>query len=127
MKPFRPILCALLLTLVISACSTSAAPLTPAAGEESMKGYELYSWKNGDEWYFSILIGTNREKTVEEIQSSEATLKGIDDLKAVLESIPAGQYVTWTAVEPLKFPPDEIIQQVEKICSDQGLNLSIAN
>ena len=37
----------------------------------SMKGYELYSWPVEDEWHFTLITGTNRLKTVEEITSGE--------------------------------------------------------
>ena len=90
-----------------------------------MKGYELYSWEKDGQWYFSVLIGTNREKTLEEIQSADIALKGIEELQAVLESIPADQYVTWLSKDELAFPPDEVTQKVENICEAQGLNLSI--
>lgn len=112
--------------LSISGCAKKASPLAPVAGEKSMKGYELYSWEKDGQWYFSVLIGTNREKSLDEIQSADVTLKGIDRLKAVLKTIPAGQYVTWLSRDGLAFPPDEVIQEVEDACKVQGLNLSIA-
>jgi hypothetical protein len=118
-------LCAILLLLLATACQPKN-PLVPEPGYDSMKGYELYSWEKDGEWYFSILVGTNREKMLDEIQSADAALQGVDELKAALESIPAGQYVTWSALEPLAFPPDDLILQVKEICKDQGLELGIA-
>jgi hypothetical protein len=91
-----------------------------------MKGYELYSWERDGTWYFSLLVGTNRLKTVEEMQDPATALEGIDELKPVLESLARGQYVSWTAADPLAFPPEETIQQVQQICQDQGLELFIA-
>ena len=125
MKPIRWLISLILLTLFLNACQ-KANPLVIEPGVESMKGYELYSWEKNDEWYFSILIGTNREKTLDEIQSADAVLQGMDQLKAALESISAGQYVTWSAPEPLAFPPEDLILQVQKICKEQGLELGIA-
>jgi hypothetical protein len=124
MKTLRFVLCAILFALLAVACQHTN-PLVPEPGVESMKGFELYSWKKDGKWYFSILIGTNREKTLAEIQAAEATKKGMDDLKAVLKSIPAGQYVTWSTREQLAFPPEDLIQQVQQICKDQGLELNI--
>ncbi len=126
MKRFVSTLCFALLMISIGGCAKKASPLAPVAGEESMKGYELYSWEKDGQWYFSVLIGTNREKSLDEIQSSDVTLKGIDGLKAVLETIPAGQYVTWLSRDGLAFPPDEVIQEVEDTCKSQDLKLSIA-
>jgi hypothetical protein len=125
MKTIRLFIPLILLTLFLNACQ-KANPLTPEPGVESMKGYELYSWERDGEWYFSILIGTNREKTLEEIQSPDAALKGMDEFEAALATIPAGQVVSWSAHDPLAFPPEELIAQVDELCKKQGLELSIA-
>jgi hypothetical protein len=37
----------------------------------SMKGYELYSWREGDGWRFGLITGTNRSKTCAEITGGE--------------------------------------------------------
>ena len=90
-----------------------------------MKGFELYSWQENGTWVFAVLIGTNREKTLEEIQSPHARLNGLDELKKVLTSIPAGEYVTWLSHDSLAFPPDDIIAQVQEVCIQQGLKMSL--
>jgi len=115
----------ILLAVLLSSCSNTAQPgaTLPA---ESMKGYELYSWLEGDQWKFSLLIGTNREKTLDEIQSTDAALEGLDALRSALEGVSVGQTITWSAKEPLAFPPEEIVQQVAQICRDQGLICNIA-
>ena len=115
----------ILLAVLLSSCSTTAQPgaTLPA---ESMKGFELYSWQEGDQWKFSLLTGTNHEKTLDEVQSEDAALDGVDALRSALEGVSVGQTITWSAKEPLAFPPEEIVQQVEQICSDQGLLCNIA-
>jgi hypothetical protein len=117
--------CAFLFILFVSltsACaSTSEPPATPFA--ESMKGYELYSWQEGGQWKFAIMVGTNREKSLEEIKSADTTFSGVDALTTALQNMPQGQYITWSSKETLSFPPEEIIEQVQKICEEQGLIL----
>jgi hypothetical protein len=125
MKTLRFVLCTILFALLAAACQ-STNPLVPEPGVESMKGFELYSWEQDRQWCFSLLIGTNREKTMEEIQSPEATLQGMEELQADLASIPSGQYITWSAFDPLAFPPEDLIQQVVEFCTEHGLKLSIA-
>jgi hypothetical protein len=115
----------ILVALLAIACQP-ANPLVPEPGVESMKGYELYSWEVKGEWYFSILVGTNREKTLEEIQSSDVAMRGIDELEAALKSIPAGQYITWNVFDPLAFPPEDLIDQVVGLCKTQELKLTLA-
>ena len=35
-----------------------------------MKGYELYSWKVGTDWNYTLITGTNRPKTFEEVSAA---------------------------------------------------------
>jgi hypothetical protein len=111
--------------LMLTACRTSVT--TPDTGlERSMKGFELYSWQNGSQWNFSLLVGTNREKSLDEIKSPDTLLSGINPLRVRLQKIAPGQYVTWSSKETLTFPPDEIVKKVEQVCKDQGIILQIA-
>lgn len=115
----------ILLGFFLSSCgNTNQHDVTQSP--ESMKGYELYSWQAGDQWEFSLLIGTNREKTLDEIKSIDNILPDVGALKSRLETIPSGEYVTWSSRETLSFPPDNIIKQVEQVCQDSGLILNIA-
>jgi hypothetical protein len=111
--------------VLLSACgATSQSTAAPFA--ESMKGYELYSWQEDDQWNFALLVGTNREKTLEEIKAEETILRGVDALTGALEQMPAGQYITWSSQETLSFPPEDLVEQIEKVCADQGLILNRA-
>jgi len=112
------------LGLFLSSCRTAAQPaVTPLP--ESMKGYELYSWQEGNQWNFSLLVGTNREKTLDEIKSIDTILPNIDALTSTLEKVPSGQSITWSSRETLAFPPEIILKQIEQICAEQGLLLNI--
>jgi hypothetical protein len=116
---------AILLTVFLSGCKTGAQPVATLP-PESMKGYELYSWQEGSQWKFSLLTGTNREKTLDEILSTGTALDSMEALRSALKGISPGQTITWSAKEPLSLPPEEILQQVEQICRDQGLTCNIA-
>jgi len=125
MKTIQSLLFAIQLGLLLSGCGTAVQPAaTPAT--ESMKGFELYSWQDGGQWKFSLLVGTNREKTLDEIKSADTVLLGVDALESALEIVSSGQYITWSSKDGLSFPPDDIIKQVEQISKDKGLILSIA-
>jgi hypothetical protein len=124
MKIIRSFLLVIPLVLLIASCGAAPSNATPLP--ESMKGYELYSWQEGNQWRFSLLVGTNRLKTLDEIKAADTLLPDVDTLIAKLKKVPAGQYVTWTSRETLAFPPDTILHQVEQVCTDQGLTLSIA-
>jgi hypothetical protein len=124
MKTLLVAACALLYGLTTVGCQRADATVAESPGG-SMKGYELYSWQAEGEWRFSLLIGTNREKTLDEIQDPAITRGGVDALRTGLAALPTAQAVTWRAGERLEFPPDEIIRQVEQICAEAGLELQI--
>jgi hypothetical protein len=123
--------------------------LTIAAIEKlphSMKGYELYSWPEDTQWHFTLITGTNRNKTLEEITSKEDFVSetgwikihsaGVDDLKHVLSKIPQGEFIMWlggvreqSASEDIKLqlPPEPIINLIKGQAVLYGSNLSVAS
>jgi hypothetical protein len=128
---------------------TIASQLLP----HSMKGYELYSWyeENEGTWYYTLITGTNRLKTSEEILVGEGekeiatdgwvsiTVKGNGALKAALRGLPEGEQVTWIdsdwlkqvgaeeeLVETIKRPDGETIAELEAFCQELGVNLQTA-
>jgi hypothetical protein len=73
----------------------------------SMKGYELYSWQENGQWHFTLITGTNRNKTLDEIISpsnivTEAEwvqihVVGVETIKTVLSRLPQSEHVFWLA------------------------------
>ena len=61
-------LAVLLFGSLLAGCGAASTPPATPFGE-SMKGYELYSWQEGNTWKFSLLVGTNREKSLDEIKA----------------------------------------------------------
>ncbi len=100
-------------------CTPAAAPRSaedPLAA--SMKGYELYVWDNGGEIWFTLLPGTNREKTPDEIFSGvrsrtepdgqfAITASGLDALDGQLGRIPHGATLIATT---LRYPPRAMLE-----------------
>ena len=58
----------------------------------SLKGWELYIWRQGGETYFSLMVGTNRLKTDEEIAKS--AVKGFEAVKPKLDQLKRGEAVS---------------------------------
>jgi hypothetical protein len=132
----------LIMTLLSSACNRSPE-LTISTSEalpHSMKGFELYSWPVDEEWHFTLITGTNRLKTVEEITTGEDVIDaggwvrisvvGMDALKGALGRLPAGEPVFWVGgwylfFDRLSLPPQAIIDEVQVFCQDLGLELSV--
>ncbi len=99
------------------------------------KGVELYSWKDSksSEWYFSLLPGTNRNKTYKEVTDPLVTIKGADALRKALAMLAQGEQVFWfntidrresAGNTPLSFPPEEIMKELCDYCTPLNVHLN---
>jgi hypothetical protein len=110
----------------------------------SAKGYELYSWQENGQWRFTLITGTNRDKTIEEITSAEDYISeagfvnihvaGTGAIKEVLGRMPPGEFVLWCdelhtgqSIRPnLELPPAAITNQIVEYARQFGLDFSVA-
>lgn len=106
--------------------------------EQSMKGYELYSWKVKGRWHYSLHAGTNRAKSYEEITSSEAERIGTEAIKDELKKIPKGEEVFWMSAAHagvkklrakgspvLELPSRKRIKGIRAYCNKLGIKLKL--
>ena len=116
--------------------TTSASAVILSSLPRSMKGYELYSWKVENDWYFTLITGTNRNKTYEEITAKEdsttldgfvkITVKGTDAIKEVLKKIPANEFISWGANTYLGFslPAKDVVDDLTSYCKTLNLQMN---
>jgi hypothetical protein len=109
-----------------------------------VKGYELYSWEQDKQLYFTFITGTNRLKNYDEIISDETvvndkgwvkiTVRGIDTLKAVLAKVPQNEEILWHKGEGLApgqkyktwtftFPAQVVVEEIKEYCRQLGIKL----
>lgn len=99
----------------------------------SMKGWELYSWPEGTSWKFSLLVGTNRLKLLDEVLTSSHKVTGIESLKLMLNQLPADEYISWThritqdVNKKLAFPDANVRNEIKAYCESRNLKLHITN
>lgn len=109
----------------------------------SLKGYELYSWEEEGEWHFTLITGTNRVKTLEEITTEEDFISetgwvrtqvvGADAIKDVLSHLPEGESVCWCdelhigqSTEPdFQLPPAQVANAIEEYAERCGLDFVV--
>jgi hypothetical protein len=105
----------------------------------NMKGYELYSWSTKGRWNYTLITGTNRIKTYDEIVAKDnieredgwvkITVNDVSRLKKLLGRIPSGQHIGWmpstTWLSGFSYPSVLIVQEGEKYCVERDLNLMI--
>lgn len=104
-------------------------------GAHSMKGWELRSWVDADDscgaqarsgitrqWCFSLVVGTNREKTIGEVVAPRMSLAA---LLRKLRELDKGEEIGWQTdggVFPL--PPAAIRNSIEHEARRLGLKLA---
>lgn len=132
--------------IILSGCSTDNTPIQSLNDEISIselefvhseKGWELYSWFDGKAWNYSILQGTNRFKSLDEVKENKIQVIGEEKLMAVLKKLPKSDTITWigpmwlaawqTTYGNLNLPPQEIIDIIKQFCAKIDLILQVTD
>jgi hypothetical protein len=98
-------------------------------GEKQFKGTEVYPWKLNGELVFTVLPGTNRLKSCEEVRNPKAAMN-IAALEKKLAKLDEGEYVFFMGAGQLsgcalaKVPAD-IKKRLTKFAADKKLQLNI--
>ena len=125
---------------IMAGCAALLILLTANVyGQHSVKHYELYSWKLKGKWHYSLLVGSNRAKSYDEIISRNAERIGSEELEEELKKIPKGEEVVWMGDAPmgakrsetskdidLKHPTRKRIERIKAICDRLGIRLKLA-
>lgn len=97
----------------------------------SMKGWELYSWPSESDWNYSILIGTNRNKTYQEVITNKISVVGKDSLKIMLDKFPANEEIVWIWKPSgddwgnISLPDDPTINEIKDYCTQKKLVITV--
>jgi hypothetical protein len=109
----------------------------------SFKGYELYSWEEDNQWHFTLITGTNRTKTMEEITPSKDRISetgwvtihvvGADAIKDVLSRLPHNEPVFWcdelhigqTTNTYLQLLPEQITSAIKEYAEQCSLDFTL--
>lgn len=117
-----------------------------AALPHAMKGYELYSWQTNGDWHFTLMTGTNRSKSLDEITADEnivthdgwvkITVQGVEALETILGQLPAGESVFWSGGPGsgpapsegsiLTLPPQGTVAAIQESCGLLDLKLQVS-
>lgn len=104
----------------------------------SMKGWEVYSWPNGDTWNFSLLPGTNRLKSYAEVMEGPFRVTGVEALEELFSNLPAEEELIligegWLDQiwgEPyydLQLPPLFVVMQIKQMGEQLGLSVWVSD
>lgn len=125
-----------------AAADSSPQPAVQRDGLRSMKGWEVYVWESDQGPRFSLLMGTNRNKSASEIfdpapietfdrEWSIASAAPLENIRTSLSRLASGQSVFVSGVQrsgPEDFktflPSDEILKSLRKISIELGLKMN---
>jgi diacylglycerol kinase (ATP) len=100
--------------------------------QAAFKGLELYSWQNENGgWQYTILEGTNRNKTLEEVQATPLDLQGV---KNAIAKMAVGESLFWTnrvqgtasgQMLQLPFPPDSVVDELTEFAREKQVEIYV--
>ena len=99
--------------------ATTAKGAAPGAKKTSQKGWDLYVWQQDGITYFSLLVGTNRLKTAEEIAGS--AVKAFAAIQSKLDQLQKGELVSVHGRRLGTKAPAAITKQLTEYCKKIGL------
>ncbi len=93
------------------------------------KGVELYLWHLDGKPVWTLMHGTNRLKTEQEIRNPKEAIKSFAELEKLLGKLAPGEYVFFTSTnrtsaKPATSPESKESQEVKSLCAKLGLNYS---
>ena len=121
----------LLLLLVVQVAYTQKR-------QAPMKGYQLFTWLEKGHWHYSLLPGTNRERTYEEITAPAAVIIGTSQFESELKRLAKGAEIFWQSDAPsrmkkpasgvvvsFKHPSRKRIERIKAVCEKSGIALTL--
>ena len=121
-----------ILFVSLSNC-TSPEDESSRSTEKAFKGLEMYSWQDeSGEFWFSILVGTNRIKTIDEVTFDLLDLQGVNQRLCQLK---IGEEILWSnwkvsqspqASIEFSMPSQEVIDGLKNRASECRVELFIS-
>ena len=97
------------------------------AAERPREKFEIYSWKSGNDWDFSVIpAAQNTSKAAIEIKQSGGPLRGTSKVKEKLLSMKEGDSISWQerASSGLVYPPELVIEDIHAYAQSVGVKLN---
>ena len=105
---------------------------TSRAEQTAFKGMELYAWQNRTGgWQYAVLDGTNRNKTLAEVQAAPLDLRGV---KIAIGQMAVGEALFWmnnaydsntNQALNLPLPPQAIVDDIVGFAHEKQVDLYI--
>lgn len=100
------------------------------AEKPTFKGVELYSWKDPSSgtWRFSLQHGTNRNKTLIEIQDPKQAIPGVSPLLEQVSRLAEGEKVSWfqsRSIPELSYPEVQVVKEIVEFAAKRKIQVEV--
>jgi len=114
------------LALVLIGAAANWLPVFAVNGTPAK--YVMYSWKDGNEWDYSLLPASKEHQVLAEIKHKGGPLRGAGKIKEKLLAMKEGDKITWQARTEtgLVYPPNPVMEDIVGYARTVGVKLSIA-
>src|SRR5262245_1255709 len=104
------------------------APLVHADNELSPTRYDLYSWKDGHEWNYSLIPADKSHMVDAEIKQANPA-QGTSKMKAKLLDMREGDKITWQQRSEGGFviPPNPVVEEIQDYANSVGVKVSVVH
>lgn len=86
--------------------------------------YEIYSWKNGNEWDYAVIpAGHNEAKAAVEIKQAGGPLRGASKVKEKLLAMKEGDQISWQErpKSDMVYPPNLVMEDINQYAQSVGV------
>ncbi len=93
------------------------------AGDKPLSQYDLYSWKDGNDWTYALLPASKERRIDTEIR--QAGKRGEGKLKQQILDLKEGTTITWLtrSESGMTYPPDTAIHDFKLLAQTVGVKL----
>lgn len=115
-----------MLFAVLAVSLFGASPCSCAENKTPSK-YDLYSWKVGNDWNYSLVPSTNEHKATAEIKNSGRPLHGAGQVKEKLLDMKEGDNISWQerAESGMLYPPPLVMQDITDYAQTVGVKVVV--
>jgi len=102
-------------------CVHLAPAIHASDGAKSFKGWELYIWKDGEQWKFSLLHGTNALK--DDATIKKAAVSGLEAIEKKLDGLAAKESVFLCGATLRSKAPSDVAKELVTYGEKRGLRV----
>jgi hypothetical protein len=115
------------LPIIVGLVSMVGTELLYAKERAKPASYELYSWKKGNDWEYSLLPRPAKPKAAIEIKRLGGPLRGASKIKEKFLQMAEGDKIYWQERPDsgMVYPPEPVIEELKDYAETVGVKITL--